>query len=77
MNVYADFFSYVSGVYSYTKGTYQGGHAVLIVGYDHTYQYFIVKNSWGDDWGEAGYFKIAYSQLTNVVKFGQYTILYQ
>ena len=56
---------------------YQGGHAILIVGYDDANQCFIVKNSWGDDWGEAGYFKIAYSQLSNVVKFGQYTILYK
>jgi C1A family cysteine protease len=76
MNVYNDFFSYVSGIYSYTKGRLAGGHVVLIVGYDDANEYFIVKNSWGDEWGDAGYFKIAYSQLTSVVKFGQYTILY-
>jgi C1A family cysteine protease len=77
LDVYADFFSYAGGVYSYTTGKYQGGHAVAIVGYDDTNQCFIVKNSWGDDWGEAGYFRIAYSQLTSVVNFGQYTILYK
>jgi C1A family cysteine protease len=77
MDVYADFFSYVGGVYSYTTGAYQGGHAVIIVGYDDAERCFIVKNSWGDEWGESGYFKIAYSQISNVVRFGQYTILYK
>jgi len=62
--VYSDFFSYRSGVYTYTSGTYQGGHAVLIVGYDDPGQYFIVKNSWGTGWGEAGFFRIAYSEVS-------------
>ena len=47
MDVYDDFYSYSSGVYSYTTGDYAGGHAVLIVGYSDAGQYFIVKNSWG------------------------------
>jgi C1A family cysteine protease len=76
MNVYADFFSYRSGVYSYVSGTYQGGHAILIVGYDDTSSSFIVKNSWGTGWGESGFFRIAYSQLNSVVQFGHYTIAY-
>jgi C1A family cysteine protease len=77
MDVYADFFSYTGGIYSYTIGAYQGGHAVLIVGYDDANKCFIVKNSWGTGWGDSGFFKIAYSQISNVVKFGYYTILYQ
>jgi C1A family cysteine protease len=75
-DVYNDFFSYMSGVYTHTTGDYAGGHAVLIVGYDDAGQYFIVKNSWGPGWGEAGYFKIAYSELGTVVNFGDYTIAY-
>ena len=88
LDVYTDFFSYRSGIYSLTPGCcndskvcpschYAGGHAVLIVGYDDDEEYFIVKNSWGTGWGESGYFRIDYSQLTNDVGFGQYTLAYE
>jgi hypothetical protein len=76
MRVYNDFFSYSGGVYTHVDGSYAGNHAILIVGYNNVAQYFIVKNSWGGDWGDGGYFKIAYSQLTNEVQFGHYTIAY-
>lgn len=42
-----------------------GGHAVLCVGYDDETQTFIVRNSWGPDWGDHGYFHIPYNYLTN------------
>ncbi len=76
MDVYTDFFYYRSGVYSHTWGYYQGGHAILIVGYDDYGQYFIVKNSWGTGWGESGYFKVAYSQVSGTAYFGYWTIAY-
>ena len=76
MDVYADFFSYRTGIYSYAAGAYQGGHAILIVGYDDALQCFKAKNSWGTGWGEAGYFRIAYSAVGNPVYFGEFTIAY-
>lgn len=76
MNVFSDFFSYVSGIYSYTTGSYAGAHAVLIVGYDDIMRCFIVKNSWGTDWGEQGFFEIAYSQCSSSVNFGLYSLAY-
>ena len=76
MDVYSDFFSYKSGIYSHTTGPYQGGHAVLIVGYDDVNQCFLVKNSWGTGWGEAGFFRIAFSQSNDLVEFGAYTLAY-
>lgn len=76
MYVYSDFFVYKTGVYSYASGSYQGGHAILLMGYDDGDQCFIAKNSWGKGWGESGYFRIAYSQLKSAVTFGKYTIAY-
>jgi len=35
-------------------------HAILIIGYNETGQYWIAKNSWGSWWNGDGYFKIAY-----------------
>jgi len=76
MYVYNDFTSYRSGVYSYTTGSYLGAHAVLVVGYDDTQQAFIVKNSWGSGWGEAGYFMIAYSEVGGTSRFAYSTMAY-
>lgn len=35
-------------------------HAVLVVGYDYTgdVPYYIVRNSWSDEWGDEGYVKL-------------------
>ncbi len=74
--VYNDFFSYRSGVYSYTSGSYAGAHAVLAVGYDDTLGAFIVKNSWGSGWGEAGYFMIAYSEVGGTSNFAYSVLAY-
>jgi C1A family cysteine protease len=41
-----------------------GGHAVMAVGYDDAQQRFIVRNSWGVDWGQKGYFTMPYAYLT-------------
>jgi C1A family cysteine protease len=42
-----------------------GGHAVMAVGYDDSTQMFIVRNSWGPDWGQKGYFMMPYAYLTD------------
>jgi C1A family cysteine protease len=41
-----------------------GGHAVMAVGYDDRTREFLVRNSWGTDWGLKGYFKMPYAYLT-------------
>lgn len=40
-----------------------GGHCMLIVGYDETH--WIARNSWGEEWGLAGYCRIPHAYLTN------------
>ncbi|EIJ42289.1 cysteine protease [Beggiatoa alba B18LD] len=42
-----------------------GGHAMLCVGYSDNDQVFIVRNSWGSDWGDNGYCYIPYRYLIN------------
>ncbi len=68
--VFEDFEYYKSGVYSYAYGPVEGGHAVLIVGYNDDGGYFIVKNSWGASWGMNGYFEIAYGEVAGITDFG-------
>lgn len=42
-----------------------GGHAVVIVGYDDASQRFLVRNSWGGNWGDGGYFTMPYAYVSN------------
>lgn len=42
-----------------------GGHAIVCVGYDNTQQHWIMRNSWGPNWGDSGYFYLPYSYLTD------------
>ncbi|MDP2921168.1 MAG: C1 family peptidase [Candidatus Omnitrophota bacterium] len=40
-----------------------GGHAVLAVGYNQKDERFLVRNSWGSEWGKDGYFTMPYKYL--------------
>ena len=58
--VYEDFIAYSSGIYKYTEGSLLGGHAVKVLGWgtENGIEYWIAANSWGEKWGENGFFKI-------------------
>ena len=43
----------------------EGGHAISIVGYNDSNQTFILRNSWGVDAGDKGYYYIPYSYVTD------------
>lgn len=42
-----------------------GGHAVLAVGYRDETKQFIVRNSWGPNWGQQGHFLMPYAYISN------------
>merc|ERR1711957_672890 len=58
--VYDDFPTYKSGVYKKTSNKQLGGHAVTLVGYGvlDGENYWKVKNSWNEEWGNGGHFLI-------------------
>jgi len=72
--VHTDFLTYKSGVY--VKGEevpkFQGYHGIKIIGWgvengselepNSGNKYWIVQNSWGEDWGENGYARISMGQ---------------
>jgi len=43
-----------------------GGHAVTAVGYDDEKQVVIVRNSWGEGWGDNGYFYMPYAYISDM-----------
>jgi C1A family cysteine protease len=55
------FQSYNNGIISSAACGTQLDHGVLVVGYGEQSgkKYWILKNSWGADWGEKGFFRIA------------------
>uniref|UniRef100_A0A8C6SIF5 Cystein proteinase inhibitor protein salarin n=1 Tax=Neogobius melanostomus TaxID=47308 RepID=A0A8C6SIF5_9GOBI len=59
----SDIFGYTSGVYYNPSCGKESNHAVLLVGYgtDDTsgLDYWLIKNSWGEQWGEEGYIRMA------------------
>jgi putative hemolysin len=70
--VYSDFLAYSGGVYNHTWGSFEGLHAMALVGYDAEEQYWIVRNSWGSGWGEGGYARISFDVPLYVLYYGTY-----
>lgn len=75
--VYTDFFSYWGGgspgaVYRQASGSYEGGHAVLVIGWDDSKGALLCKNSWGANGGpnNNGTFWMAWGGHANSLGFG-------
>lgn len=63
-----DFRNYFSGIFSTADCYFQTviNHSALLVGYDLTAEvpYFKLKNSWGTQWGEKGFYKVAIGEMS-------------
>jgi C1A family cysteine protease len=44
---------------------YQGGHCVLMVGYNDSVNMVLCKNSWSAKWGQNGYFWMPYAYIVS------------
>lgn len=96
MMLYQDFIDWDGiGIYEWDKRSASvGGHAVVIMGWgeENGKKYWIVRNSWGEEWGENGYFKIlrgvnhceieenvfvGFPNIPGIRKFVEQPILYQ
>ena len=62
MRVYEDLPFYKGGRYNHVTGGFTGLHLVCVTGYDDVDQSWTVKNSWGPDWGENGFFHLGYGE---------------
>jgi len=66
------FQSYTSGVITSSACGTNIDHAIAIVGYNQTGNYYIVRNSWGSSWGNSGYVWIGMASGKGICGINQY-----
>jgi len=67
MQTYPSLDAYRAGLYRPLPGEKPDGvQSVLIVGYDSLRRAWLVKNSWGGDWGESGFAWISWDSRTRL-----------
>ncbi|KAI6190842.1 hypothetical protein M3Y97_00162800 [Aphelenchoides bicaudatus] len=60
ISVFEDLLTYKSGIYYHTTGGEVGAHSVKAIGWgeENNVPYWLIANSWGEQWGDNGFFKI-------------------
>ncbi len=66
--VNSSFQKYSGGVYNPRFSCRQINHGIVLVGWDDSQGVWILRNSWGPNWGEQGYMRIKYGK--NSVGYG-------
>ena len=74
MVVFTDFLTYKEGVYHRTEDAFKfnGQHVVKIIGWERQgdgQEFWLIENSWGEDWGEKGYARILASDKSTQLDF--------
>jgi|LauGreSuBDMM15SN_2_FD.fasta_scaffold02973_5 C1A family cysteine protease len=69
INIYSSFLSVGSNgiipLPNVKTETVEGGHCMIMIGYDDSNQWVICVNSWGTEWGNKGICYLPYSYLLN------------
>ncbi|MCF7928970.1 MAG: hypothetical protein K9L68_08665 [Spirochaetales bacterium] len=68
MDIYQNFMNYRGGTYNRASGSYLGGHAMTVLGYDDSRNAFRLINSWGSRWGDGGYAWVDYGLFGRLTK---------
>ncbi|MCX8480832.1 MAG: C1 family peptidase, partial [Sediminibacterium sp.] len=67
VDIDAGFQNLTTNIWNKASGKNEGGHAMVIVGYDDSKNAFKFANSWGEDWGDKGYGWVDYTYLTSLL----------
>eukprot|EP00347_Sterkiella_histriomuscorum_P021375 403334193 len=74
-----EFYYYKTGVLDVDECSVKVNHALVLVGYGHDVlsgkDYWLVKNSWGEKWGENGYIRVKRDNASENSGFGMCGIL--
>jgi cathepsin X len=54
------YYNYTGGIFEDKTGAHSLNHGISVVGYgiEDGVKYWMVRNSWGEQWGEKGYFRV-------------------
>jgi cathepsin X len=54
------YYNYTGGIFEDKTGAHSLNHGISVVGYgvEEGVKYWMVRNSWGEAWGEKGYFRV-------------------
>lgn len=81
VTVNGSFGSYSSGIYNNCNSGVEN-HMVVLEGWNDDGQYWIMRNSWGPNWGEDGYMRIKYTgrnggKCNNIGRTAAFAVLQQ